>query len=124
MRLHAAAFDPLRQIAQNLHLGRVVMAEILGAPQMVFVKDVDGIYEQDPKRNPDAKLIEKISATELLERNRSDLPIEREVLRCLEHSRLLTSFRVINGLEPDNLRAFLEGDPVGTLVHKSAKVAS
>ena len=105
-------------------VGLFLMAEILGAPQMVFVKDVDGIYEEDPKRNPDAELIEEISATELLERNLNDLPIEREVLRCLEHSRLLSSFRVINGLEPDNLRAFLEGNPVGTLVHKDTEVAS
>ena len=56
---------------------------------------------------------------ELLEHGPAELPIEREVLRCLENSRLLTSFRVINGLQPDNLRAFLEGRPVGTLVHKS-----
>ena len=100
-------------------VGLFLMAEILGAPQMVFIKDVDGIHEEDPKRVPGAKLIESISAGELLEHGPAELPIEREVLRCLENSRLLTSFRVINGLQPDNLRAFLEGRPVGTLVHKS-----
>ena len=98
-------------------VGLFLMAEILGAPTMAFVKDVDGIFDEDPNKNPAATRIEKISATELLERNLHDLPIEREVLRCLENSRLLTSAVVINGREPQQLRDYLEGRPVGTLIY-------
>ena len=41
------------------------------------------------------------------------------VLRCLENSRLLTSVRVINGLEPKQLREYLEGKDVGTHITNS-----
>ncbi len=98
-------------------VGLFLMAEIVGAPTMVFVKDVDGVYDEDPRKNPNATRFETISAAELLERNLRDLPVEREVLRCLENSRLLTSIVVINGREPKQLRDFLEGKPVGTRIH-------
>jgi molybdenum storage protein len=100
-------------------VGLFLMAEILGMPQMVFVKDVDGIYTADPRVASDAAHVQRIesaSADELLARGLPSLPIEREVLRCLANSRLVTSFRVIDGLEPKNLRDYLEGKPVGTLV--------
>lgn len=96
--------------------GLFLMAEILGAPRMVFVKDVDGIYDRDPNKHSDAKKFEKISASELLDRNLHDLPVEREVLRCLDNSRLLTSIVVIDGRDPQQLRDFLEGKQVGTLI--------
>ncbi|MEM7306449.1 MAG: uridine kinase [Planctomycetota bacterium] len=98
-------------------VGLFLMAEIFGAPSMVFVKDVDGVYDKDPNRHDDAQKIDRISATELLERNLHDLPVEREVVRCLVNSRLLTSIVVINGRKPEQLRDFLEGRPVGTLIH-------
>ena len=100
-------------------VGLFLMAEILGTESMVFVKDVDGIFEEDPRKNPKAKKIKKISATELLAKELRDMPIEREVLRCLENSRLLTSVRVINGLEPKQLRSYLEGKDVGTHITNS-----
>jgi molybdenum storage protein len=96
--------------------GLFLMAELLGAPQMVFVKDVNGVYEEDPKVNPNAARIDKISAAELLERDLPSLPVEREVLHCLATTRLLTSVRVIDGCDPKNLRGFLEGEDVGTLI--------
>ncbi len=102
-------------------VGLFLMAEILGSPQLVFVKDVDGIFEADPFENPDAKRIDEITAAELLERNLPELPIEREVLRCLENSKLVRSFRLIDGRRPENLRAYLAGEPVGTLVTQSAR---
>ena len=100
-------------------VGLFLMAEILGAASMVFVKDVDGVFNEDPRKNPKAKLIKSITATELLERKLRDLPIEREVLRCLENSRRLTSVRVINGLEPKQLRDYLKGKEVGTHIMNS-----
>ena len=100
-------------------VGLFLMAEILGTASMVFVKDVDGVYDRDPHKHDDAQKIDEISATELLDRKLHDLPLEREVLRCLENSRLLTSIRVINGREPSQLRAYLKGEDVGTLITNS-----
>jgi molybdenum storage protein len=100
-------------------VGLFLMAEILGTASMVFVKDVDGVFEEDPHKNPQAKMIKKISATDLLAKNLHDMPLEREVLRCLENSRLLRSIRVINGRKPAQLRAYLEGQDVGTQIINS-----
>lgn len=105
-------------------VGLFLMAELLGTPQMVFVKDVDGIFDKDPRRNKDAKMIDRISATELLEGDFHDLPVEPEMLRCLQNSRRLTSFRIINGLDPMNLQRYFDGEEVGTLVYSDRMEAS
>lgn len=99
--------------------GLFLMAEVIGAEKFICVKDVDGIYESDPRKNPRAEFIPEISAAELLEADFEDLPIERELLRTMENARSLHSIRVINGLVPGNLTAALSGEPIGTLVYSS-----
>ena len=37
--------------------GMFQMAEVLGMKQAIYVKDEDGLYDKDPKRHKDAKLI-------------------------------------------------------------------
>jgi molybdenum storage protein len=104
-------------------VGLYVMTEVIGAARFILVKDVDGIYTEDPHRNPKAEFIANITARELLERDLPDLPVERELLRTLENARTLRQIQVINGLQPDNLRRALEGEPVGTLVRSSRAAA-
>ncbi|MCZ6559682.1 MAG: uridine kinase [Gammaproteobacteria bacterium] len=98
-------------------VGLFLQAEVIGAEQFIFVKDVDGVYTDDPQKNPDAKFIAEITARELLDGGYPDLPIEREFLRTLDNARSVTSVRVINGLNTDNLRRALEGDAVGTIIY-------
>lgn len=100
-------------------VGLFLMAEVIGAENVIYVKDVDGIYTDDPKKNPDAKFLPEVSAKELLEGDFPDLPIERELIRTLENARTIKSVRVVNGLQPENLEAALQGKPVGTLVYSS-----
>ncbi len=99
--------------------GLFLMAEIMGAKSVLYVKDVDGIYTDDPQKNPKAELIREITAKELLERNLPDMPIERELLRTLENARTVRQIQVINGLKIDNLERALKGEPVGTVVKSS-----
>jgi len=100
-------------------VGLFLMAEVIGVESVIYVKDVDGIYTDNPKKNPEAKFLAEVSAKELLEGDYPDLPVERELLRTLENARTIKSIRVINGLEAGNLQAALEGKPVGTLVYSS-----
>jgi len=100
-------------------VGLFLMAEIIGVNNMIFVKDVDGVYTDNPNTNPKAKFIDKISAKELLDMNCPDLPVERELLHTLENARLVTSCRVINGLDPDNLKRAMAGEDVGTYIYAS-----
>ncbi|AIF70044.1 uridylate kinase [Palaeococcus pacificus DY20341] len=44
-----------------------LLAEYLQADLLVVVTNVDGVYDSDPKKNPDAKKLEKISTKELVE---------------------------------------------------------
>jgi molybdenum storage protein len=99
--------------------GLFLMAEIMGAKSVLYVKDVDGIYTDDPQKNPKAELIREITAQELLERDLPDMPIERELLRTLENARSVHQIQVINGLKIDNLERALKGEHVGTVVKSS-----
>ena len=99
--------------------GLFLMAEIMGARSVLYVKDVDGIYTDDPQENPKAELIREITAKELLERDLPDMPIERELLRTLENARSVHQIQVINGLKIDNLERALNGEHVGTIVKSS-----
>lgn len=100
-------------------VGLFLMAEVMGAEQMIFVKDVDGIYDKDPARHDDAKFLKEVCTTDLLSEKFDDLPIERELVRSLENARTLKSVRVINGLKPEQLQEALEGKDVGTLVYST-----
>ncbi|HUR41163.1 MAG TPA: uridine kinase [Verrucomicrobiae bacterium] len=100
-------------------VGLYQMAEVIGVARFILVKDVDGVYTDNPSRNPKAELLRDVTAKELLTRNLPDLPVERELLRTLENARSLREVRVINGLKPDNLRRALEGEDVGTVIRSS-----
>ncbi len=100
-------------------VGLYLMAEVMGAEDMVLVKDVDGVFDQDPHKFDNAQLIKEISAKELLDGDYDDLPIERELLRSLMNARILKSIQVINGLNPDNILAALNGQNVGTTIYSS-----
>lgn len=99
--------------------GLFLMAEVMGAKNVLYVKDVDGIYSEDPQQNPDAELIREITAKALLERDLPDLPVERELLRSLENARCVHRIQIVNGLDIDNLEKALNGEPVGTIVTSS-----
>ncbi len=43
------------------------VAEYIGADKLVIAKDVDYIYSEDPKKNPDARKNEKMTREELVE---------------------------------------------------------
>jgi isopentenyl phosphate kinase len=43
----------------------VIIARELGAKRMLFASDTSGIYDADPKLNPDASLIEEVDLNEL-----------------------------------------------------------
>src|SRR5438477_4695039 len=63
--------------------GPYLVGEVFGARSIILIKDVDGLYSADPKRNADAKFIPEISAAELMRRELATLPIEPVVLELL-----------------------------------------
>jgi molybdenum storage protein len=98
--------------------GSYLLAECFGCATLTLIKDVDGLYERDPKAHPRARFIDEITVSELRARNLPTLPFDRVLLDLLEHARLVTRFQIINGLEPDRLAPALRGERVGTIVCK------
>ncbi len=97
--------------------GSFLLAECFGCKSLVLVKDVDGLYDRDPRRYPDANFIREIGTAELRRRSLETLPFERVVLDLLDSARLLRSFQIVNGRHPDRIVAALEGEHVGTVVY-------
>ncbi len=96
--------------------GVFLSAEVLGVRRAIFVKDEDGLFEDDPKKNPSAKLIPRIGARELLARDLPDLIVERVVIEYLTRARYCHELQIINGTIPGMITRALEGEDVGTLI--------
>jgi len=103
---------------QRTDTGCFLIAEVFGARKMIFVKDEDGLHTADPKKDPAAKHIPRISVDELLERDLDDLIVERDVLGLLKRARNIKEIQFVNGLKPGQLTAALEGEPVGTIIYR------
>ncbi len=97
--------------------GVYLTAECLGAKRCIFVKDEDGLYTDDPKKNVNATRIPRISVQELLERNLADLVVEPVVLHNMLNAVNMREIQIINGLRHGQLTRALEGEPVGTIIY-------
>ena len=103
--------------------GSFLLAECFGCKSLVLVKDVDGLYDRDPRHYPDADFIREISSSELRKRRFETLPFERVLLDLLDNARLLRSFQIVNGRHPERIVAALEGERVGTIVYADSPAA-
>ena len=121
---------PYKLWEQNPEVGRIppqrtdtgcyLIAEVFGARRMIYVKDEDGLYTADPKKDRNATHIPRISVQELLERDLDDLVVERAVLEMMLNARHMREIQFVNGLEPGQLTAALNGEPVGTIIFNAA----
>ena len=98
--------------------GVFLSAEVLGVKRAIFIKDEEGLYEDDPKKNKAAKHIPRISARALLELDLPDLVLERVVIEYLTRAKFCHELQIINGLERGNLTRALAGEDVGTIIYK------
>lgn len=96
--------------------GAFLVAEAFGARTMIYLKDEDGLYTADPKKDSQAKLIRKARAQEVLDMDLKTLSIERVVFKLLTNARLVKSIQIINGRKPGLLTRALNGEHVGTII--------
>lgn len=99
-------------------VGLVILADLIGSKTVLFIKDEDGLYSDDPKKNPDAEFIPEIGAQDLLDRDQDDLVIERPCLEIMQNSEVIEKVQVINGLVDGNITRALNGEHVGTIIYK------
>ena len=97
-------------------VGSYLVGEVFGARSITLLKDVDGLYTEDPKASSTARLIPEITVAELAAMKTASLPFESTLVTLLGRAKLAKSVRIVNGLVPGNLTRALAGEPVGTLV--------
>ena len=105
---------------QRTDTGCFLIAEVFGARKMVYVKDEDGLYTADPKKDSSATHIPRISVQDLLARDLDDLVVERAVLELMLNARNIREIQFVNGLRPGQLTAALDGEPVGSTIFNAA----
>lgn len=96
--------------------GAFLMAEVLGAKSCILVKNVDGLFTENPMLNPRADLIEDITVGELLSMDMEDLVMERKLLYLLRDANNLKELRIVNGHKRGNVAKALRGEKVGTII--------
>lgn len=84
----------------------------IDAQVVIKATKVDGVYDSDPKKNPDAKKFDQLSYIEVLNR-RLEVMDSTAITLCMENK---IPILVLNLWDPKALIQALYGEPVGTLV--------
>jgi uridylate kinase len=126
-----------RRAMRHLELGRVVIfaagtgnpffstdttaalrASEIGADVVFKATKVDGIYDSDPAKNPQAKRYECVSFQDCLTKQLKVMDATAFSL-CQENNMPIVVFSMN---EPDNIRRALVGEPLGTLVNATGSL--
>jgi uridylate kinase len=84
----------------------------IGAEVVLKATKVDGVYDSDPKKNPDAKRYEQLSYLDVLSQ-RLEVMDSTAISLCMDNKLPIIVF---NMYEHGALRRVVQGDAVGTLV--------
>jgi uridylate kinase len=87
-------------------------ANEIGADAILKATKVDGIYDADPKTNPDAKKFDHITYAEALQR-RLQVMDSTAFSLCMDNKMPIVVF---NMADSGNIKRAVMGEPVGTLV--------
>ena len=99
-------------------VGAFLLAEVMGAERCVLIKDEQGLYSADPKKDSKAEFIPEIEVNELLSRDLNDLAVERTMLESLQAARSVREVFIVNGLVRGNIPRALNGENIGTRIYK------
>jgi molybdenum storage protein len=98
--------------------GLFIVAEVLGMRRVIFVKDVDGLYDCDPKLHSNAKLIPHATLAELTAAMPKELVLDELLFTAWQTARHVKTVQIVNGLQRGQLARALAGEPVGTVITK------
>ena len=85
----------------------------IDADIILLAQKVDGVYDSDPAKNPDAKKIDSISYIDVLNRGLGVMDTTATSL-CMDNKMPIRVFGLAN---PDNIRKVIMGEEIGTLVY-------
>ncbi len=85
----------------------------VGAEAILMAKNqVDGVFDDDPRTNPNAKLLPSLSFRELIERKLEVMDLT--AVAMLEGKGV--KIHVFNALHPELYLKVVQGDPIGTII--------
>ncbi|MCS7105483.1 MAG: UMP kinase [Thermofilaceae archaeon] len=108
------------QPGQSTTTVAALIAEALKAAKLVIATDVDGIYESDPKINPEAKKLDEVPVTRIENMFAKNLRagqyklLDPLTISIIARSKIET--HVVNGNPPDNILKVLQGEKIGTRI--------
>lgn len=92
--------------------GAALRAAEIGADVLLQAKNIDGVYDSDPKKNPDAKKLESIGYLEVIKQGLSVMDTTAVSL-CMENSIPIITFALS---EPDGIVKAATGQKIGTII--------
>ena len=92
--------------------GAVLRAIEIEADAMLLAKAIDGIYDSDPKVNPDAKRYDTISIQEVIDKQLAVVDLTASIM-CMEHKMPMAVFDLN---EKDSIANAMQGKINGTIV--------
>ncbi len=114
----AGGFQP----GQSTNAVSALIAEAIRADVLYNLTNVDGVYTDDPRKNPSARKIDEITIKELKELLSEKTSyagtyelFDRLSLDIIERSRIKVV--VLDGSDPYNIIRHLKGEKIGTLVN-------
>ena len=84
----------------------------IGAEVILLAKNIDGVYDSDPAKNPDAKKYEKLSYMDVLNQGLGVMDTTATSLSMDNHIPIL----VFALSDPENIYRAVTGEQIGTLV--------
>ena len=84
----------------------------IGAQALFKGTNVDGVYDRDPSKHPDARRFERLSYIEAVNR-RVGVMDSTAITLCMEHNLPILVFKLD---EPGSLRRAILGEQIGTLI--------
>lgn len=86
----------------------------IGAEVVLMAKNrVDGVYDSDPRKNPEAKLYQSLTHQEVVEQ-RLEVMDATAITLCMNRGLDIVVFDIF---EPGNLKRLFHGERIGTLIH-------
>lgn len=123
----------LRKATRHLEKGRVVIfacgtgnpyfstdsgaslrAAEIGAEALLLAKNVDGVYDSDPKINPDAKKFDKITYMDVIRKELKAMDTTA-ITMCMENDIPIIAFALS---EKDSILRVVNGENIGTYIGK------
>ena len=93
--------------------GAALRAAEIHADAMLLAKNIDYVYDSDPKKNPDAKPLFDLTYAEILEKNLRAFDMSA-VIFCQDNNIESYGFGLA---DPENIYRAIMGEPVGTRMH-------